>query len=74
MCKSIMSLSKIAHQMWHDHPFSQRSKTTERAVGWEYALKYILESLDGELDMKYTITSYKQEKQEITTIANRKNK
>ena len=19
--------------MWHDHPFSQRSKTTERAVG-----------------------------------------
>ena len=45
--------------MWHDHPFSQRSKTTERAVGWEYALKYILESLDGELDIKYTITSYK---------------
>ena len=33
MCRSIISLSKIAHQMWRDHPFSQRNKTTERAVG-----------------------------------------
>ena len=33
MCRSIMSLSNIAHQMWHNHPFSQRNKTTERAVG-----------------------------------------
>ena len=24
MCRSIISLSKIVHQMWHDHPFSQR--------------------------------------------------
>ena len=24
---------KITHQMWHDHPFSQINKTTERAVG-----------------------------------------
>ena len=31
MCTSI-SLSKIAHQVWRDHPFSQRNKTTERAV------------------------------------------
>ena len=22
-------------QMWHDHPFSQRNRTTERTVGWE---------------------------------------
>ena len=29
MCTSRISLSKIAHQMWHDHPFSQRNKTTE---------------------------------------------
>ena len=32
MCTSI-SLSKIAHQMWRDHPFSQRNKTTEWADG-----------------------------------------
>ena len=33
MCGSIISLSKIAHQMWCNHPFSQRNKTIERAVG-----------------------------------------
>ena len=27
--------SKIAHQMWHDHPFCQRNKTTEIACGCE---------------------------------------
>ena len=32
MCRSILSLSKIAHQMWSDHPFSQRNRTTERTV------------------------------------------
>ena len=26
-------LSKTAHQVWYDHPFSQRSMTTERTVG-----------------------------------------
>ena len=35
MCRSILLLSKIAHQMWHDHPFSQRSRTTEKTVGVE---------------------------------------
>ena len=34
MCPSI-SLSKIAHQMCCDHPFSQRNKITELAVGVE---------------------------------------
>ena len=29
----LLSLSKIAHQMWRDHPFSQRNITTEGAVG-----------------------------------------
>ena len=29
----MISLSKIAHQMWLDHPFSQRKKTTESVVG-----------------------------------------
>ena len=24
MCGSIISLSKIAYQMWHDHPLGQR--------------------------------------------------
>ena len=34
MYRSLISLSKITHQMWrHDHPFGQRNKTTERAVG-----------------------------------------
>ena len=32
MCTSMISLNKIAHQMWHDCTFSQRNKTTERAV------------------------------------------
>ena len=33
MFKSILSLSKIAHQMCCDHPFSQRNRKTERTVG-----------------------------------------
>ena len=33
MYKSTLSLSKIAHQMWHDHPFNQRNMTSERAAG-----------------------------------------
>ena len=35
MCISIISLSKIASQMWSDHPFSQnktRNKAAKRAV------------------------------------------
>ena len=27
---------KITHQMWHDHPFSQRNKALKRAgEGWK---------------------------------------
>ena len=33
MCRSILLLSKITHQKWHDCPFCQRNMTTERAVG-----------------------------------------
>ena len=33
LCKSILSLSKIAHQMCHDHQLSQRNRATERTVG-----------------------------------------
>ena len=33
MCKSILSLSKIAHPIRRDHPFSQRNRTMERTVG-----------------------------------------
>ena len=33
MCTSIISVSKIAHQISCNHPFSQRNKTTEGAVG-----------------------------------------
>ena len=32
MCRSILSLSKISHQIKSDHPFGQRNRTTERAV------------------------------------------
>ena len=31
MCRSITSLSKITHQMWHNHLFSQRNKATKKA-------------------------------------------
>ena len=33
MCTSLTSLSKIAHQLWRDHPFSQRNKTKELVLG-----------------------------------------
>ena len=33
MKRSMLPLSKIAHQMWRDHPFSQRNMATERTVG-----------------------------------------
>ena len=33
MCKSKLSLGKIAHQKWSDHPFSQRNRATEKTVG-----------------------------------------
>ena len=32
MCTSMISLSNIAYQMWRNHPFSQRNKTTELSV------------------------------------------
>ena len=33
MYRSILSLSKKAHQMWRDHLYSQRNMRTERAMG-----------------------------------------
>ena len=30
---SVDPLSNVAHQMWHDHPFSQRNRKTEKTVG-----------------------------------------
>ena len=33
--RSIISLIKITHQVWHDHSFIQRNKVAERAVGVE---------------------------------------
>ena len=35
MCRSMISLSKIAHQMWHNHPLSHRKKATEQ---WEWGV------------------------------------
>ena len=35
MCRSLISVSKLTHQVLHDHPFSQRNKATKRAVGVE---------------------------------------
>ena len=52
MCKSLIFLSKMAHQMWGDHPFSQRNKTTEREVGmrvgvdWKAGGKGVVGGLD----------------------------
>ena len=34
MCRAIISLSKITHLLWRDHPFSQRNKKTKAAMGW----------------------------------------
>ena len=31
--RSLTSLSKIAYQLWRDHLFSQRNKTTDRVMG-----------------------------------------
>ena len=33
MCRPKMSLCKITHQMWHNHPFSQKNKATKRYWG-----------------------------------------
>ena len=32
MCRSIIPLSNTTYEMWHDHSFSQRNRTTGRAV------------------------------------------
>ena len=32
MFRSAVSLSKVTHQMWRNHPFSQRNKVTKRAA------------------------------------------
>ena len=32
MCRSILSLNKIARQIWFGHPFSQRNRTAEKTV------------------------------------------
>ena len=42
--RSIISLSEIAHQMWHGHPFSQRNKTSKIAGG--EGCKQQIEELD----------------------------
>ena len=34
MCRSVISLSKITHQMWHDHPFTQGNKKSSGGGGW----------------------------------------
>ena len=34
MCRSIISLSKTTHQIWCDHPFSQRTRQQKEHQGW----------------------------------------
>ena len=34
MCTSIISLSKIAHQVWHNHSFSQKKRLQKEQWGW----------------------------------------
>ena len=36
ICRSIIPLSKVTHQMWRDHPLSQGNKETKRAEGVEF--------------------------------------
>lgn len=49
MCRPIISLSRIIHEMWHDHPF----KATKTAVGWRLGggerLDIILKSRVGKM-------------------------
>ena len=55
--RSIILLSKIAHQMWYDHSFSQRNKTSKIAVevkigdnekrGWTKIRKYGVGNIGG---------------------------
>ena len=35
MCRSIISLGKITHKMWQDHPFMQTNKATKELWGAE---------------------------------------
>ena len=42
-----IQLSKIPHQMWNDHPFSQRNRTTQRTVGVEIGGKKEVEGGGG---------------------------
>ena len=37
MCRSMISLSRITHQMGHYDPFNQQNKAAKRAVGMEVA-------------------------------------
>ena len=37
--QSIISLSRITHQMWCNYPFSQQNQATKRAVGVEVFIK-----------------------------------
>ena len=39
ICRSIRWIRKTVHQMWHNHPFSQRNNTTEGAVGLSWGLE-----------------------------------
>ena len=41
MCRSIILLSKITHQMWRDQPFSQRNKGRKRAGGYWGVRRYM---------------------------------
>ena len=47
ICTSMISLRKVANQMWRDHPFSQRNNTTEwAAVGLEATGKGVWTKFD----------------------------
>ena len=35
MYRAIITLSKLTHQMWHNHPFSERNEKLKRAVWGE---------------------------------------
>ena len=57
MCRSIVPLSKITHQMWRDHPLSQRNKgkksswvgVWKRGRGWTKFEKGGVGNIEGSL-------------------------
>ena len=48
MYRFIISLRKLTHQIWHDHPFTQRNRTSKTAAEVKVAGKEVKFENEGE--------------------------